>query len=73
MEDPFPKGGREDVELNRKGVDEEGIRQGRPCIFANESHQEPKPNQHHDVYVLVEGVVCGCESWIVVNLVANED
>lgn len=33
----------------------------------DKSHQKPETNQHHDIDILVHGIIIGVNSWITVN------
>ena len=69
----MPEGSNENIKLNSKGVDEESIRESRPGVFPDESHEEPKSNEHHNIDVLIEGVISGCKSRVIVDLMPYED
>ena len=52
-----PEGLKEHIQLDDESIEEKSIRKRTPGIILDESHQEPKSNQHHDIYILVHRVV----------------
>jgi hypothetical protein len=56
LDDAFPEGVEEDVELDDDGVDEEGVGEGRQCMRFDKGHQKAKTNEHHHIHVLKHGI-----------------
>lgn len=69
----MPEGSNKNIKLNSEGVDEKSIRESRPGVFPDESHEEPESNEHHNVDVLIEGVISGRESRVIMDLMPHED
>lgn len=68
-----PKGLQKEVKLNDDGIDKESVRQCGPRMILDEGHQEPEPNEHHDIDVLIHGVVIGVIGGVVMNLGSNKN
>ena len=57
LEHPQPETRKKDIELNNNSIYEECIAQTRPCITLNVGHEEAKTHEHHDIDILVHGIV----------------
>ena len=47
----------QNILLNNKGVDDEGVGEGRPGMIFDEDHEETETNEHHDVDILIHGII----------------
>ena len=43
--------------LYNKGIDDEGVGKSRPGIIFDEDHEEAKTDEHHDIDILVHGII----------------
>ena len=68
MEHFVPEGLQKEVKLNDDGVDKESVGQCGPRMVLDEGHQEPEPDEHHDIDVLIHGVVIGVLWGVGMNL-----
>lgn len=73
LKDLVPEGCQEDVKLDDDGVYEESVGKCRPRMVFNEGHQKTESNQHHDVDVLIHGIVVGILCDGVVDLGPDKD
>lgn len=55
----MPKRLQKQVKLHNDCVDEESVGKCRPRMVLDKGHEESKTNKHHDIDVLVHGVVIG--------------
>ena len=68
MEHFVPEGLQKEVKLNDDGIDKESVGQCGPRMVLDEGHQEPESNEHHDIDVLIHGVVIGVLGGVRMNL-----
>ena len=73
LKDFVPERTPQNVELNNDGVDKESVGKGRPQMMLDEGHQIPKSDQHHDIDVLIHGVVIGVVGISIVYLGSYKD
>lgn len=59
--------------MDNDGVDKESVGKGRPKMMLDEGHQIPEPDQHHDIDVLIHGVVIGVVGISIVYFGAHKD
>lgn len=49
---------KKNIKLHNDCVNKECINKGRPSIFLDVGHKKTESNKHHDIDILVHGVVC---------------
>ena len=47
----------QDVFLNNNDIDDESIGEGGPAITFDEDHQVAESNKHHDIDILIHGII----------------